>query len=69
MQRLPVSVVAPSVLLTTIFAVFFSVLLLGDPFGPRMAVGGLMTLAGVGVVLLRNIKKQPHTGVLAEPPG
>lgn len=69
LHRLPVSVVAPSVLLTTIFAVFFSVLLLGDPFGPRMAVGGLMTLAGVGVVLLRNIKKQPNTGVLAEPPG
>lgn len=69
LQRLPVSVVAPSVLLTTIFAVFFSVLLLGDPFGPRMAIGGLMTLAGVGFVLLRNIKKQPNTGVLAEPPG
>lgn len=69
LQRLPVSVVAPSVLLTTITAVFFSVLLLGDPFGPRMAAGGLMTLAGVGVVLLRNVKKQPNTGVLAEPPG
>ncbi|WDI30377.1 DMT family transporter [Hyphococcus flavus] len=69
LHRLPVSVVAPSVLLTTMFAVFFSVALLGDPFGPRMAVGGLLTIAGVGVVLLRNIKKQPHTGVLAEPPG
>lgn len=69
LQRLPVSVVAPSVLLTTIIAVFFSVLLLGDPFGPRMAAGGLMTLAGVGFVLLRNVKKQPNTGVLAEPPG
>ncbi|WP_425409550.1 DMT family transporter [Hyphococcus sp.] len=69
LQRLPVSVVAPSVLLTTIIAVFFSVLLLGDPFGPRMAVGGLMTLAGVGFVLLRNAKKQPNTGVLSEPPG
>ncbi len=69
LHRLPVSVVAPSVLLTTIFAVLFSVLLLGDPFGARMAFGGLLTLAGVGVVLLRNVKKQPKTVVLAEPAG
>ena len=45
LQRLPISIVAPSVLFTTILAVFFSVLLLGDPFGPRMVIGGLMTLA------------------------
>ena len=66
LKRLPVSVVAPSMLLTTVLAVFFSVLLLGDPFGPRMIVGGLMTLAGVGVVLLRNAKKQPIQRPVAE---
>ncbi len=69
LQRLPVSVVAPSVLLTTVLAVFFSVLLLGDPFGPRMMIGGLMTLAGVGVVLLRTVKKQVNNAALTEPPG
>ena len=68
LQRLPVSVVAPSVLLTTVLAVFFSVTLLGDPFGPRMIIGGLMTLAGVGVVLLRSAKKQVNNPALTEPP-
>lgn len=58
LQRLPISVVAPSMLLTTVMAVFFSVLLLGDHFGWRMVFGGLMTLAGVGFVLFRNAKKQ-----------
>lgn len=58
LQRLPVSVVAPSMLLTTVMAVFFSVMLLGDPFGLRMVVGGLMTLCGVGFVLYRNARRQ-----------
>lgn len=69
LQRLPLSVVAPSILLTTVLAVFFGVVLLGDPFGPRMIIGGLMTLAGVGVVLLRNVKKQPDNAALIEPQG
>lgn len=64
LQRLPVSVVAPSMLLTTVMAVFFSIVLLGDHFGLRMVVGGLMTLAGVGFVMFRNAKKQ---GVKANP--
>ena len=40
LQRLPVSTVAPSVLLTTVLAVFFSVVFLGEPFGVRMIIGG-----------------------------
>ncbi|MEM9617249.1 MAG: DMT family transporter [Pseudomonadota bacterium] len=58
LQRLPVSVVAPSALLTTLLAVFFSVLILGDPFGPPMIIGGLLTLAGVGIVLIRTARKE-----------
>jgi O-acetylserine/cysteine efflux transporter len=69
LQRLPISVVAPSVLFTTVIAVFFGVILLGDPFGPRMIIGGLMTLAGVGVVLLRNVKKQAKNDAFVEPQG
>lgn len=56
LQRLPVSQVAPSVLLTTFLAVSFSVLLLGDPVSLKLVIGGAMTLAGVGVVLLRGPK-------------
>ncbi|GJL95049.1 MAG: membrane protein [Hyphococcus sp.] len=65
-KRLPVSLVAPSVLLTTVIAVFSGVFLLGDPFGVPMIIGGLMTLAGVGVVLLRTAKKQDIKAPLNE---
>ena len=58
LQRLPISVVAPSVLLTTFFAVVFGIVLLDEPFSLRMVIGGLMVIAGVGVVILRNTKKQ-----------
>ncbi len=67
LQRLPVSVVAPSVLLTTVIAIFFGVVLLGDPFGPRMITGGVMVLAGVGFVLLRRAKKQDIKADVSEP--
>ena len=50
-------------------AVFFGVILLGEPVGLNMAVGGLMTLVGVGVVLLRNVKKQANNAALIEPQG
>lgn len=67
LQRLPVSIVASSVPLTTFFAVFFGVLLLGDPFGPRLVIGGLMTVGGVGFVLLRSARKQDIKAPVAEP--
>ncbi len=67
LQRLPVSVVAPSVLLTTVLAIFFGVVLLGDPFGPRMVAGGVMVLTGVGFVLLRRARKQDIKADVSEP--
>ena len=69
LQRLPVSLVAPSALLTTLTAVFFGVLLLGDPFGPSIIVGGLMTIAGVGFILLRTAAKQDAVAPVTEPEG
>ncbi|MEZ5893705.1 MAG: DMT family transporter [Parvularculaceae bacterium] len=58
LQRLPVSMVAPSALFTTVIAVFSGVLVLHDPINTSMIAGGLMTLVGVGIVILRNLKKQ-----------
>jgi O-acetylserine/cysteine efflux transporter len=55
-KRLPVSTVAPSNLLTTLLAVGFSIAILGDPFTARFALGGLLTLVGVAIVLLRGAK-------------
>ncbi len=67
LQRLPISTVAPSVLLATLIAVISGVIVLGDPFGPRQIIGGLMVLAGVGVIILRNTKKQDIKAPMIEP--
>lgn len=56
LQRLPVSQVAPSALLTTILAVSFSIVFLGEPMTTRFLIGGAMAMSGVAVVLLRSPK-------------
>ena len=42
--------------LTPLFSVFFSVLLLGDVLEWRVIVGGLLTLSGITVILVRERK-------------
>lgn len=61
-QRRPVSQVAVSTLLTTMLAVGFSIAILGDPFTFAFAIGGAMTLVGVGIVVLRAPRTAPEPG-------
>lgn len=58
LQRLPVSVVAPSGLLTMLLGVGFSILFLGERVTPAFFAGGAMTLAGVAIVLFRTPKSR-----------
>jgi O-acetylserine/cysteine efflux transporter len=53
-RRYPVSSVAPVTVLTPVFSVLSSVLVLGDVLDARMVIGGLLTLAGVTVILARE---------------
>jgi O-acetylserine/cysteine efflux transporter len=55
-RRYPVSSIAPITVLTPLFSVMFSVLLLGDMLDARMIVGGLLTLTGVTVIVSRERK-------------
>ena len=52
-QRHDVSLIAPMTLFSTVFAVLFGVLLLGDVLTARIVLGGGLTLAGVLVLVLR----------------
>lgn len=61
LQRLPVSQVAVSTLLTTLIGVLCSVLFLGERLTPQFLLGGVMVLAGVGFVLLRAARKNPES--------
>ena len=64
-QRLPISQVAPSALLTTVMAIFFATVLLGEPLTLSFLVGGLLTMVGVGIVLFRSSKPAPAVDVAA----
>ena len=61
LQRLPLSVVASTGLMTTVVAVGASAILLREPMSPAFILGGVMTLAGVTLILLRSKSKQPVT--------
>ena len=52
-QRYEANLVSPLTLMTPLFTIAMGVLITHDPFGPRMALGTLVALAGVLVVALR----------------
>jgi O-acetylserine/cysteine efflux transporter len=56
LQRVPLSIIAPSGLLITFFAIAFGTLLLGEAFTLRMMLGAALVVAGVGVILVRGNK-------------
>lgn len=62
LQRRPVSEVASSSLLTTFLAVAFSIMVLDEPLTSAIVLGGVMTLVGVGVVVLRAPATAPQPG-------
>lgn len=67
LQRLPVSQVAPSALLTTLMAVGFSVALLGEPLTVRFLIGGAVALTGVAIILFRTSKTSTMAPVPSAP--
>ncbi len=56
--RYPVSVTAPVMLLTPLLAIVFGVTLWGDVLTWKLMLGGLLTIAGVGVITMWA----PHPG-------
>jgi O-acetylserine/cysteine efflux transporter len=53
-QRYPVTSVAPVTTLSPVFSVLLAILILDDVLSTRIAFGGLMTLAGVLIITLRE---------------
>ena len=56
LQRAPVSQLAGSGLMASVFAVGFGVALLDEPLTVRFLIGGGMTLAGVAIILMRQTR-------------
>ena len=53
-RKYPMSLAMPFTLLGPVFGVASGVVLLGEPMSLRLAAGSLMTLAGVGIIVLRR---------------
>ena len=66
LQRHPVSEVTPYLLLAPVFAVTLGVLVWGDRFGPKLAIGGAMVLGGVLLVALRAVTRGRPVPVTTE---
>ncbi|MGH8178289.1 MAG: DMT family transporter [Steroidobacter sp.] len=59
--RYPVTSLSPLTLLSPLFGIFFGVTLLDDHLSPRMLLGGVITLIGVFIVVMRE-KRLVDTG-------
>ncbi|MBN8520854.1 MAG: EamA family transporter [Alphaproteobacteria bacterium] len=57
LEKHPVSQVIPWCLLIPVFGVMGGILMLDETFTWNILVGGMMTLAGVGIVMVRRIQK------------
>jgi O-acetylserine/cysteine efflux transporter len=60
-QKYPVTSVAPLTTLSPVFAVIFSVVLLGEPISSQILLGGFCTLLGVFIITMRE-KRIVDTG-------
>lgn len=56
-QRHPVAMVTPYLLVTPLLATLLGIAFLGDQVGPRLWLGGAMVLGGVLAIALRNLAK------------
>lgn len=59
LQRYPVTQVSPFTLMAPVFAVISGVVFLDETLDARTIAGGLLTLTGVGIILLRNRRRTP----------
>ena len=64
LKRYPVTTIAPLTLLAQVFAVIASVILLDEVLTTRIWIGGLLTFAGVGVIVFR--RKQKTVGAIPQ---
>jgi O-acetylserine/cysteine efflux transporter len=56
-QRHPVAMVTPYLLVAPLLATLLGIFFLGDQVGPRLWLGGAMVLGGVFAIALRNLAK------------
>ena len=63
LQRYEVNHVAPFITLSSLFAVIFGIIFMGEVLTVNIVIGGLLTLLGVTVIALRNARQSTPSGV------
>ncbi len=63
LQTYPVSMVSPYLLMAPVFAIFTGVMFWNDVLTVELIVGGVMVIAGVGIITIRNNAKIEQTAV------
>jgi O-acetylserine/cysteine efflux transporter len=63
LQRYEVNHVAPFITLSSLFAVIFGIIFMGEILTLNIVIGGLLTLLGVTVIALRNARQSTPSGV------
>ena len=58
LQRYPISLITPWLLLVPIIGVAGGILFLGDEMTWRLGIGGVLTIAGIAIVSLREAQKK-----------
>lgn len=58
-QRYEANLISPLTLMTPLATIALGVAILGDPFGPRMAIGTAIALMGVLIIALRRNQVMP----------
>lgn len=66
LQKYETTLVAPLTLMAPLIGVVSGILITGDHFGPTLVFGGLMTLAGAGIVASRPNKQLPKAPLVRE---
>ncbi|MEO0400273.1 MAG: DMT family transporter [Pseudomonadota bacterium] len=62
LQRLPIAVLAPSALIGTVMSVIAAVVIFNEPVTVQLVVGGVVTLIGIGVILIRVSQRPAGVG-------
>ena len=66
LKKYDATLISPLTLMAPLVGVIGGVVVMGDPFGVREIIGGLLTLAGVGVIASRPNKKLPEAALVRE---
>lgn len=62
-KRYDVTLISPLTLMTPVWGVALGIWLLGEPLTPKLIIGAIIALAGVGVIMVRPNRRFPEAPV------